>query len=83
MRFTSLPSATSSSPPSLDLIIIRVVGCSICGGALHSAQDKYGNRDIAAKVKAGWQNFFWTRINKIVGYHPADLGAHGSDDDDA
>ncbi len=44
-------------------------------------EDKYGNRDIAAKVKRGWNDFFWTRINKVVGYLSADLGKADSDDD--
>lgn len=43
-------------------------------------EDKYGHRDVADKVKLGWNNFFWMRINKIVGYLSVDLGK--ADDDD-
>ena len=30
--------------------------------------DRYGNRDVQSKVEAGWRNFFFLRIQKMMGY---------------
>jgi len=31
--------------------------------------DKFGNADVPDKVKHGWENYFWERIQKVLGYH--------------
>ena len=30
--------------------------------------DRYGNRDVPAKVEAGWKQFFFLRIQQMMGY---------------
>jgi len=42
-------------------------------------EDKYGNRNVPQTVKEGWHKFFFTRINKILGYLSVDLT--NNDDD--
>jgi len=43
-------------------------------------EDKFGNRDIAQKVKDGWNKFFFIRLNKMLGYLSVDLGRNDDDD---
>jgi len=35
--------------------------------------DRFGNGDVPAKVQFGWKQFFWERINKILGYANQDV----------
>ena len=35
--------------------------------------DRYGNRDVPTKVRTGWEQFFWIRIQKMMGYSKVDL----------
>eukprot|EP00823_Brevimastigomonas_motovehiculus_P005050 TRINITY_DN350_c0_g1_i1.p1 TRINITY_DN350_c0_g1~~TRINITY_DN350_c0_g1_i1.p1 ORF type:complete len:191 (-),score=34.81 TRINITY_DN350_c0_g1_i1:217-789(-) len=39
-------------------------------------EDRYGNHDIPEKVSKGWRNYFFERIEKVLGYSLA------KDDDD-
>jgi len=41
--------------------------------------DRYGNHSVPEKVKQGWQNFFWDRIHRVMGFTKVDLSA-GDDD---
>lgn len=34
--------------------------------------DKFGNSRQLENVEAGWENYFWERIQKMVGYHKVD-----------
>jgi len=35
--------------------------------------DRFGNGDVPNKVRQGWQNFFWDRIQRMMGYAAVNL----------
>jgi hypothetical protein len=39
-------------------------------------EDKHGNHSIPEKVEAGWKEFFFDRIHKVIGF-----GKHNFDED--
>jgi len=55
---------------------------STCRLSLHQTgvplRDRYGNGDVPAKVRQGWEQFFWDRIRKVLGFSKTSL----DDDDD-
>lgn len=67
-RFREWPDGCYSS---VDLSIsspeygVTVATLKQTGIPLH---DKFHNRDVPAKVKKGWKDFFWGRIQKVMGY---------------
>lgn len=58
-------------------ITLEAVDCDTCKVVLRHTNipedDRYGNHYQPKKVKEGWQNFYWTRINKVLGYGKVDL----------
>jgi len=43
--------------------------------------DRFGNGDQLDKVRSGWNNFFWDRFSKILGYAKIDIRDDSDDDD--